>query len=135
MEETHMNFHTPPAAHVEHVKLNISDLDHSIEFYTKTLGFSLLNKNDHSANLTADAETKILSLHQPHNSIPKGITSGLYLFAIPLPERSDLDTCTLELAHRTIRCGSAVHLVSEALYMNDPDGNGLEIYIVRPAEE
>lgn len=135
MEETNMNFHTPPAAHVEHVKLNISDLDHSIEFYTKTLGFSLLNKNDHSANLTADGETKILSLHQPQNSIPKGRTSGLYHFAILLPERSDLAAITLHLAHKNIRFGSADHLVSEALYLNDPDGNGIEIYIDRPAEE
>lgn len=135
MEDTNMNFHTPPAAHVEHVKLNVSDLDHSIEFYTKTLGFSLLDKNDQSASLTADGETSILSLHQPENAAPKGRTSGLYHFAILLPERSDLAAITLQLAHKNIRFGSADHLVSEALYLNDPDGNGIEIYIDRPAEE
>ncbi|WP_017549215.1 VOC family protein [Salinicoccus carnicancri] len=130
-----MNFHTPPAVHVEHVKLNVSNLEHSIEFYTKTLGFSLLDKNDQSASLTADGETSLISLHQPENAKPKGRTSGLYHFAILLPERSDLAAITLQLAHKNIRFGSADHLVSEALYLNDPDGNGIEIYIDRPAEE
>ncbi|AKG74406.1 VOC family protein [Salinicoccus halodurans] len=130
-----MTFHTPPAAHVEHVKINVSDLNRAIEFYTESLGFSVLDKNDQSASLTTDGETSILSLYQPENAAPKGRTSGLYHFAILLPERSDLAAITLQLANKNIRFGSADHRVSEALYLNDPDGNGIEIYIDRPAEE
>lgn len=130
-----MTFHTPPAIHVEHVKLNVSDIKQAIEFYTETLGFSLLDNNNQSATLTANGETSLLSLHQPDHPEPKGRTSGLFHFAILLPKRSDLAAITLQLANKNIRFGSADHSVSEALYLNDPDGNGIEIYIDRPADQ
>lgn len=130
-----MKFHTPPATHVEHVKINVSNLDHSIKFYTETLGFSLLDGNSQSARLTTDGKTSILSLYQPDGVTPKARTSGLFHFAILLPNRADLAAITLQLANKNIRFGSADHLVSEALYLNDPDGNGIEIYIDRPSDE
>ncbi|WP_411842220.1 VOC family protein [Salinicoccus sp. HZC-1] len=130
-----MKFHKAPATHVEHVKINVSNLEKALEFYTETLGFSVLDKNEQSASLTTDGETSILSLYQPENTIPKGRTSGLYHFAILLPSKTDLAAITLHLAHKDVRFGSADHRVSEALYLNDPDGNGIEIYIDRPDEE
>lgn len=126
-----MNFHTAPATHVEHVKINVSDLERSLEFYKNTIGFKILEQDANSARLTTDDKTSILSLYQPSHPVPKGRTSGLYHFAILLPERSDLAAVTIHLAHKQIRLGSADHDVSEALYLSDPDGNGIEIYIDR----
>ncbi|WP_020006240.1 VOC family protein [Salinicoccus albus] len=129
-----MNFHKAPATHVQHVKINVSDLERSVEFYTNTIGFKILEQDKNSASLTTDGKTSILSLYQPSHPQPKGRTSGLYHFAILLPERKDLAAITMHLARKQMRLGSADHDVSEALYMSDPDGNGIEIYIDRDPE-
>lgn len=82
--------------------------------------------------LTTDGETSILSLEQPENVLPKqGRTSGLYHFAILLPKRSDLANIVIHFRENGIRFAASDHLVSEALYLNDPDGNGIEIYADR----
>src|SRR5690606_31295268 len=82
--------------------------------------------------LTADGKTNILSLEQPSDVIPKqGRTTGLYHFALLLPEKKDLANIVVHLVENGIRFGSSDHLVSEALYLHDPDGNEIEIYIDR----
>lgn len=130
-----MNFHTPPATHVSHVKINVSDMKEALNFYTGLLGFSILEQSDKDAQLTTDGKTSILSLHEPENPVEKKRTSGLYHFAILLPERADLAAVTIHLAKNDVRLGASDHLVSEALYLNDPDGNGIEIYRDRRPEE
>ena len=124
-----MGFHTKPTTFVGHVKIKVGNLERSIKFYQNVLGFNILEQTKSSAKLTADGKTSILSLEQPENVIPKqGRTVGLYHFAILLPEKSDLANIVVHFRENGIRFAASDHLVSEALYLNDPDGNGIEIY-------
>jgi catechol 2,3-dioxygenase len=131
-----MGFHTKPTTFVGHVKIKVENLQRSLKFYKDVLGFDILEQSISTVKLTSDGKTSILSLEQPDNVIPKqGRTTGLYHFAILLPERSDLAKIVIHLVNKGIKFGSSDHLVSEALYFNDPDGNGIEIYIDRDPSE
>ncbi|WP_045519502.1 VOC family protein [Neobacillus niacini] len=131
-----MGFHTKPTTFVGHVKIKVENLERSLKFYQDVLGFDILEQTTSTVTLTTDGKTSILSLVQPENVIPKqGRTTGLYHFAILLPERSDLANIVIHLVEKGIKFGSSDHLVSEALYLDDPDGNGIEIYIDRDPSE
>ncbi len=132
-----MIFHTIPNRYVKDVTLRVSDLDRSIRFYTDILGFKLLNKEDTSAELTADGAASIIKLQQPAEIHPKTRgTAGLYHFAILLPSREALGSFLFHMAAKQYPVtGGSDHLVSEALYLNDPDGNGIEVYRDREPEE
>lgn len=131
-----MGFHRKPTTFVGHVKIKVENLIRSLKFYQEVIGFDVLEQTDTTAILTSDSKTSILSLEQPVNVIPKqGRTTGLYHFAILLPERSDLANIVIHLVNKRIKFGSSDHLVSEALYLDDPDGNGIEIYIDRDASK
>lgn len=124
-----MGFHEKPTTFVGHVKIKVEKLERSLQFYKDILGFDILEQTDSTAKLTTDGKTSILSLEQPENVIPKqGRTTGLYHFAILLPDKSDLANIVIHLKNKGIRFGSSDHLVSEALYLHDPDGNEIEIY-------
>src|SRR5690606_10786635 len=78
----------------------------------------------------------LLSLEQPDDVVGmKGRTTGLYHFALLLPTRKDLAAIVRHFAQLRVPLGSSDHLVSEALYLSDPDGNGIEIYRDRDPEE
>ena len=127
-----MGFHSKPTTYVNHVRIKVADLDRSLKFYQEIIGFDILERNISTAKLTADGESSILSLEQPENVVPKqGRTTGLYHFAILLPKKEDLASIVAHLVEHNIRFGSSDHLVSEALYLHDPDGNQMEIYIDR----
>ncbi|WP_066064501.1 VOC family protein [Neobacillus soli] len=131
-----MNFHHEPITFVGQVNLKVQNLDRSLAFYQEVIGFKVLEKSERSANLTADGKTVLLSIEQPNNVIPKqGRTTGLYHYALLLPKRSDLAKIVQHFMEIGLRFGSSDHLVSEALYLSDPDGNGIEIYIDRDPSE
>ncbi|MGM9923201.1 MAG: VOC family protein [Bacillus sp. (in: firmicutes)] len=131
-----MGFHEKPNVFIRDVTLNVSDLEQSLLFYTDFLGFKLLEKTETTAALTADGATPLIKLAVPEQAAPKQPgTTGLYHFAILLPSRESLGEFLLYLAKRQFRLGAADHLVSEALYFSDPDGNGIEVYCDRPAEQ
>ncbi|AJD89857.1 glyoxalase [Jeotgalibacillus malaysiensis] len=131
-----MTFHSPPATFVEEVALNVTDLERSVQFYTQIIGFKVLSENKKEVQLTADGQTPLLKLIQPEGASPKQPrTTGLYHFAILLPTRGDLAAIIEHLAAHKIQLGASDHLVSEALYLSDPDGNGIEIYRDREKEE
>lgn len=131
-----MKFHSNPATFVGHVKIKVQDLQRSLQFYKEIIGFDILEQTANTAKLTTDGKTSILSLEQPENPLPKqGRTTGLYHFAILLPTKTDLANIVVHLVENGVRLGSSDHLVSEALYLNDPDGNGIEIYIDRDPKE
>lgn len=127
-----MPFHSKPNTFVGHVKIKVENLERSLKYYQEVIGFNILEQTKTTAKLTTDGKTSILSIEQPANVVPKqGKTTGLYHFAILLPHRSDLANITNHFIENGIQIGSSDHLVSEALYLSDPDGNGIEIYADR----
>jgi catechol 2,3-dioxygenase len=131
-----MNFHREPITFVGQVNLKVQDLDRSLAFYKEVIGFKVLEQSEKFANLTVDGETVLLSIEQPDNVMPKlGKTTGLYHFALLLPKRTDLAKIVQHFMEIGMRVGSSDHLVSEALYLSDPDGNGIEIYTDRDPSE
>jgi catechol 2,3-dioxygenase len=131
-----MNFHHEPITFVGQVNLKVQSLERSLAFYKEIIGFKVLEQSERSANLTADGKTVLLTIEQPVNVVPKqGRTTGLYHFALLLPKRSDLAKIVQHFLEIGLKFGSSDHLVSEALYLSDPDGNGIEIYIDRDPSE
>lgn len=129
------HFHQKPNLYTSHVQLKVSDLARSIEFYTTIIGFQLLEQTADTAYLTVDGQTSLVSLIEvPHAVSQQGFT-GLYHVALLLPTRKDLGNIIQHFIQTNTRLGAADHDVSEALYLSDPDGNGIEIYIDRPEQE
>lgn len=127
-----MTFHSKPNTFVGHVRIKVENLERSLKYYQEVIGFNILEQTKTTAKLTTDGKTSILSIEQPPNVIPsRGKTTGLYHFAILLPHRSDLANITHHFIENKIQIGSSDHLVSEALYLSDPDENGIEIYVDR----
>jgi catechol 2,3-dioxygenase len=130
-----MNFHRAPHVFVGKVNLKVENLERSLAFYQQIIGFKLLGRKENKALLTADGRTALLSIEQPENVTAKQPrTTGLYHFALLLPTRSDLGSILQHLLNSGYPLqGASDHLVSEALYLADPDGNGIEIYRDRPS--
>lgn len=131
-----MKFHQIPNVYVRYVSLKVQDLQRSIKFYTEIIGLKLLSEDFGKAIFTADGTAPLLVIEQPENVQPKEPRrTGLYHFALLLPERSDLASIIRHLIKTGYPLqGASDHLVSEALYLADPDGNGIEIYVDRPAD-
>lgn len=131
-----MTFHESPYVYVSQVNLKVSDLQKSLAFYQGTLGLKVLEQTGDTALLSADGTKGLISLDQQGVTFPKqSRTAGLYHFALLLPERKDLAAVIRHLISTGYPLqGASDHLVSEALYLADPDGNGIEIYRDRPAE-
>src|SRR5699024_758738 len=131
-----MHFHRKPTTFVGQVNLKVQNLERSIAFYQEVIGFKVLEQTKRKANLTADGKTALLSIEQPSQDLPKQrSTSGLYHFALLLPKRSDSSAIVQHFMEIGMQFGSSDHLVSEALYLADPDGNEIEIYIDRDPSE
>ncbi|AGT30605.1 hypothetical protein M493_01215 [Geobacillus genomosp. 3] len=130
-----MNFHRKPATFVSQVSIKVENIERSIDFYEQVIGFKVWKKTDRQALFTADGQTVLLSVEQPENVIPKqGRTTGLYHFAILLPTRADLGRVFAHLLRIGYPLqGGADHWVSEAIYLADPDGNGIELYADKPS--
>ena len=122
---------------IGYVSLNVSDLRRSLDFYCKVLGFKIVgNPTDGRALLSAEDGPKLVELQQ-RESLPER-RAGLYHFALLLPDRKYLADMLLNLNENMDRVqfdGMADHLVSEAIYIRDPDSNGIEIYRDRPRSE
>ncbi|MDR7870732.1 MAG: VOC family protein [Tissierellaceae bacterium] len=123
-------FHNKPNLFVNEIVLKVTDIDRSIDFYTKIMGFSILKKNGKDATLTADGFNPILTLIEPEDVIPKvPKRTGLYHFAVLLPSRYDLGLFLKNIRDEWYPIiGGADHGVSEAIYLEDPDDNGIEVY-------
>jgi catechol 2,3-dioxygenase len=116
----------------------VSDLDRSLLFYEALLGFRVLARSARHALLgPRHGSAELVELHAPPGvvSAPAIGRLGLYHFAILLPDRAALGRALARLGERGVSPGMADHAVSEALYLNDPDGLGIEIYADRPRNE
>ncbi|MCC6791204.1 MAG: VOC family protein [Thermomicrobiales bacterium] len=116
--------------------LTVADLDRSIAFYTGPLGFQVLSREGGTATLGAGGRPLLHVVEQRGARPWPGYATGLYHFAVLLPTRADLGRWLRNwLAHGYPLPGQGDHLVSEALYLSDPDGNGIEVYRDRPRGE
>lgn len=123
-----------PDAKLGKVSLRVSDLAESVRFYTEVVGLKLLRRLGGTAELTADGVDSLVVLEEVEGLIrlPERSAAGLYHFAILVPDRAALGLVVRNLSAHRIPVGQGDHLVSEALYISDPDHNGIEIYADRP---
>jgi catechol 2,3-dioxygenase len=129
-----------PGTVIGHVHLQVSDLNRSVKFYTEAFGFEIMQRwDDSAAFLSAGGYHHHLGLNTWNS---KGAppasrrAPGLYHFAILYPTRKALAAALKRLIDHGIDIdGAADHGVSEAIYLHDPDGNGIEIYRDRPRVE
>ena len=134
---------TPPAGYrlpadtrLGGVLLQIADLDRSLAYYTTVLGFQLLERTPTAAVLGAPDGVPLVELRQLAGARPvmRRGRLGLYHFAVLLPDRASLGRFVSHLDRLGASAGAADHLVSEALYLTDPDGLGIEVYADRPRD-
>ncbi len=110
----------------------VSDLDRSVGFYQDALGLRQHRREDAVAALGTGGEDLVV-LHEEPGARPAGRHAGLYHFALLYPSREELARAVQRLAEtRTPISGASDHGVSEAIYLPDPDGNGIELYADRP---
>jgi len=132
------DYRLPDAAHVGRVRLLVSDLDRSLRFYEELLGFRVLERDSSHVVLAPHGDDgALVELHARPGiqRSPSAGRLGLYHFAILLPDRAALGRILARLLERGVSPGMADHAVSEALYLSDPDGLGVEIYADRPRDE
>jgi catechol 2,3-dioxygenase len=135
-------FRLPAEVRIGAVALQVADLDRSLGFYEKVLGFRLIAREDtpggRSARLGAqEGERVLLELREKPGvrSVPRRGRLGIYHFAVLLPTRQDLARFLRHATALGVHIGSSDHLVSEALYLVDPDGITVEVYRDRPRGE
>lgn len=122
--------------HLGVAALTVADLNRSVAFYEQAVGLPTLIRRDGTAFLGFAGERPLLVLvERPGARPPVAPHTGLYHVAILLPSRADLGQAIVRLHNAAYPIsGASDHAVSEALYLDDPDGNGLEIYRDRPRE-
>jgi catechol 2,3-dioxygenase len=127
-------YRLPESTTLGRVRLQVADLARSLSYYEPVLGLRVLSRGSASAVLGALDGAAILELHERPDAtpVPHNGRLGLYHFAILLPDRAALGAFVAHLAAIGVRAGMSDHLVSEALYLTDPDGLGIEVYADRP---
>ncbi len=124
-----MTFHMPPSAHLAGLTLRVRDLEAALVFYRDLLGLRVAARNGDQARLEPDGGAFTLHLAGAPRAVSSPAASlGLYHFALLLPDRAALSAILRRLLEaRWPLHGASDHGVSEALYLRDPEGNGLEL--------
>jgi len=131
---------THPETRIGHVHLKVADIDRALEFYAGVLGFEEQQRyGDQAVFLSAGGYHHHIALNtwqsKGGTSPPAGHT-GLFHTAILYPDRNELARVVQRVLNAGIRLtGASDHGVSEAIYLNDPDGNGVELYVDRPERD
>ncbi len=129
-------FHSPNQLFFKKVTLLVHHLKRSLEFYQDILGFHVVEQTKTSANLSANQKDVLIELIEDPHAKPLGLTQGLYHFALLLKSRSELASIIKHLVDKRYPIsGASNHGVSEAIYLDDPDGHGIEIYTDMPQNE
>lgn len=131
-------YRLPAASRPGRVLLQVADLERSLEYYGRVLGMVELPRPDGEAVLGAPGDDRPLVQLREHTGArpaPHGGRLGLYHYALLLPDRAALARFARHLTEIGARAGSADHAVSEAFYLQDPDGLHIEVYADRPRAE
>ena len=134
MSANHFQIH--PQAHIGAVRLKVSTLHRAMQFYGDVLGLQTLGEGEHQLQLGAEPGVPLIVLDEvPGAKRKPARTTGLYHYAILVPSRVDLARVVMRFVETQYPLqGASDHGVSEALYLADPDGNGIEIYADRPRD-
>ncbi|HEV7595120.1 MAG TPA: VOC family protein [Gemmatimonadaceae bacterium] len=130
-------YRLPESTHLGRVRLQVADLNRSLLFYENVLGLRVINRTADSASLGPHGEDReIVHLRQLSSAkaVPRRGLLGLYHFAILLPDRASLGRFVAHLSEIGAYAGMSDHFVSEAVYLTDPDGLGIEVYADRPRD-
>lgn len=125
----------PPTAHVGRVALRVGALDSLVEFYTRTVGLSILDRSDTRVTLGAGDEPLLELESAPDAAARDPAESGLFHLAFRVPGRTSLGDALARLRDGWQLTGASDHGVSEALYTSDPEGNGVELYRDRERDQ
>jgi len=128
------NYHKTSYTHVTHVQLKVLHLEEMSAFYQTVIGLKILNQDKEHIQLSADGVTILVTLVHRDSFIPKPSgRTGLYHVALLMPDRVQLGLFLKNLQQTSYPLiGASHHGVSEALYLEDPEGNGIEIYADTP---
>jgi len=132
------DYRLPSETHLGRVRLQVADLDRSIAYYETVIGFRVIERNGNTALLGPHDDDRVIVELQSKagvNPVARRGHIGLYHFAILLPDRAALGRFVQHLGERGEYAGMSDHLVSEAVYLTDPDGLGIEVYADRPRSE
>ncbi|HEY5293974.1 MAG TPA: VOC family protein [Gaiellaceae bacterium] len=122
----------PASTHMGAVELTVADLERSLGYYRDSIGLELLSSEDGEASLGAGGRELLHLVEEPGARPADGYT-GLFHFALLVPERADLAHWLTHAARDGVQLtGASDHFVSEALYLRDPDHHGIELYWDRP---
>jgi catechol 2,3-dioxygenase len=126
-------FRLPDDLRLGAVLLQVADIERSLTYYTTVLGMNVVERTAESAILGDATRSPLVELRERPGvrPVPRSGRLGLYHFAILLPDRPSLGRFLSHLAHAGVRAGMSDHLVSEAIYLSDPDGLGIEVYVDR----
>jgi catechol 2,3-dioxygenase len=133
--EAPRGYRLPAGTRLGPVRLQVADLARSIAYYEQTLGLRVLQRDESGAALgPRDVDRPLVQLRERAGvrPAPQRERTGLYHFAILLPERASLGRFVRHVGEIGSRVGAADHLVSESLYLRDPDNLGIEVYADRP---
>jgi catechol 2,3-dioxygenase len=122
-------------ADIGHVNLTVSDLERAVRFYRDVIGLHVTQRDEHSAFLAAGGYHHHVALNRwdPEAKPPPPRTTGLHHFGLRLPDRTALAEVVVRLVRaRHALLGATDHGVNLAVYLTDPDGNGLELMVDRP---
>ena len=131
------NYRLPEQTRLGRVRLQVADLDRSLAFYQEVLGLRVIARAPDSTTLGPHGEDRVIVELRQYASarpVPQRGLLGLYHFAILLPDRASLGRFVAHLARIGAHAGMSDPAVSEAVYLTDPDGLGIEVYADRPRD-
>ena len=128
-------YRLPDATRIGRVRLQVADLERSLAYYQTVIGFRVIERGAGFATLgPAGDDSVLVELRERRGAapVPRRGRLGLYHYAILLPDRAALGRFVAHLAEVGAHAGMSDHFVSEAVYLSDPDGLGIEVYADRP---